>query len=82
MKVLHRTFKMKTLIATLLLVVSSAVSAQTIFLNIPAESHDIPAMTIPTASQESCERLMNELSKEQDSNFYLSCSIVPFDGRK
>jgi len=73
---------MKTLFATLLLVVSSAVSAQTVFLNIPAESEKVPAMTIPTASQDSCERLMNELSKEKDSNFYLSCSIVPFDGRK
>jgi len=70
---------MKTLIATLILMVSSAVSAQTVFLNIPAEGHDTPAMTIPTASQENCERLMNELSKEKDSNFYLSCSIVPFD---
>jgi len=73
---------MKTLLATLLLVVSSAASAQTVFLNIPAESENVPAMTIPTASQDSCERLMNELSKEKDSNFYLSCSIVPFDGRK
>ncbi|MBT8438383.1 MAG: hypothetical protein HKP55_08560 [Gammaproteobacteria bacterium] len=73
---------MKTLLATLLLVVSSALSAQTVFLNIPAESESVPAMTIPTASQDSCERLMNKLSREKDSNFYLSCSIVPFDGRK
>ena len=72
---------MKTIFATLLLlVVSSAVSAETVFLNIPAEGEDVPAMTIPTASQESCERLMIELAKEENSNFYLSCSTVPFSG--
>ncbi len=73
---------MKTLFATLLLLVNASLSAQTVFLNIPAEGKNVPAMTIPTASQQSCERLMKELSKEKDSNFYLSCSIVPFDGRK
>lgn len=74
-----RIFKMKmlTLIASLML--SSAVVAQPVYLNIPAEHTGAPAMTIPTASHDSCEDLMVKLSKEDNQNFYMSCSIVPME---
>ena len=56
---------------------STSALAQPVFLNIPAEFDGSPAMTIPTANQDTCERLMNQLAKYPDQNFYLSCSIVP-----
>ena len=68
---------MKSLILTLLL--STSAFAQPVFLNIPAEHNGSPAMTIPTASHETCEDLMVKMSKEEDANFYLSCSIVPLN---
>ena len=68
---------MKTLIATLLIGLSSIAFAEPVFLNIPGKDKAEPGLTIPTASHEECEKLMIKLSKEKDSNFYLSCSIVP-----
>ncbi|MGD2118234.1 MAG: hypothetical protein PVG66_07740 [Chromatiales bacterium] len=66
---------MKSLILSLLLTTSAF--AQPVFLNIPAETNGSPAMTIPTANQQTCERLMNKLAKEPGTNFYLSCSVIP-----
>lgn len=68
---------MKSLLTTLALLFSTSVLAQPVFLNIPAEHTGAPAMTIPTASHETCEDLMIKLSKEDHSNFYMSCSIIP-----
>lgn len=70
---------MKTLFATFALLLSTSVLAQPVFLNIPAEHTGAPAMTIPTASQDTCEDLMIKLSKEQNANFYMSCSIIPLE---
>ena len=71
---------MKFLLATLLL--SSTAFAEPVFLNIPSEHNGSPAMTIPTASHQECEKLMVKLSKEQETNFYLSCSIEPMTAAK
>jgi biopolymer transport protein ExbD len=68
---------MKTLL--LFLMLSTSAIAQPVFLNIPAEHNGSPAMTIPTASQQTCEQLMVKLAKEDKQNFYLSCSIVPLE---
>ncbi len=68
---------MKSLLLTLLL--STSAFAQPVFLNMPAEHNGSPAMTIPTASQETCEQLMVKLAKEENTNFYMSCSIVPLE---
>jgi hypothetical protein len=68
---------MKTLIATLLLGLTTSALAQPVYLNIPGIDSAHPGLTIPTASHEECEKLMIKLSREDNSNFYLSCSIVP-----
>lgn len=68
---------MKTLtLLAMLMSASTMAIAQPVYLNIPAEAGS-PAMTIPTASQQTCEQLMMKLSRTDESNFYLSCSIVP-----
>lgn len=69
---------MKTLILTLALA-STSVFADPVFLNIPAEHSGSPAMSIPTASYETCGDLMTKLSTEEDKNFYMSCSTVPLE---
>ena len=68
---------MKTLIATVLLGLTTSAIAQPVYLNIPGANTTQPGLTIPTASHEECEKLMIKLSQEENSNFYLSCSIVP-----
>lgn len=68
---------MKTLIAMMML--TTTAFAQPVFLNMPSEHSGAPAMSIPTASQDACENLMVKLSKEDNANYYMSCSIVPFE---
>ena len=67
---------MKTLLAMMML--TTTAFAQPVFLNMPSEHTGAPAMSIPTASQNDCENLMVKLSKADEANYYMSCSIVPF----
>jgi len=68
---------MKNLLLTILLGATTTAVAQPVFLNITAENSTSPAQTIPTASQDECGKLMTTLAKQENENFFMSCSIVP-----